>query len=244
MPRPPAAVAAANDSRSDGPNIGKTSTVYGGNNKEEEEDEDEDEDNDKDDGQLQQMVNNVAVVLTTKRVGDTHLSSEESARPAKRQRPLPYGDSSPELRHDEAGSYNDSYGDDELNNTKAELDGNDERPRPAERKRPSSSYDGPNQRKRKHHFQQRSPPPALYHAPSPISTIQSHIPSLIRVQESPWALVPRVDCLRRRHLHYKAWIQRYHLTAATLADLLETSYRYWLRLPSVRTPYITAPLQR
>jgi hypothetical protein len=44
-----------------------------------------DKDDDKDDGQLQQRVNSVAAVLTTERVGDTHLSSkgDESARPAK-----------------------------------------------------------------------------------------------------------------------------------------------------------------
>jgi hypothetical protein len=36
-------------------------------------------------------VNNVAAALTTERVSDTYLSSKrnESARPAKRQRPLP-----------------------------------------------------------------------------------------------------------------------------------------------------------
>ena len=93
-----------------------------------------------DDGQLQQKVNNVAAALTTERISDTHLFSkgDESARPAKRQRPLPYGDSSPEPSHDEAGSRDD------------------ERPRPAKRKRPSSSYDGLTQRKRKDYLQQRT----------------------------------------------------------------------------------------
>ena len=100
----------------------------------------------------------MAAALTTERVGNTHLSSkgDESARPAKRQRPLPYGDSPPEPSHDEAGSHSDSYSNGGLNNTKAESDEDDERPRPAKRKRPSSSYDGPKQRKRKDHLQQRS----------------------------------------------------------------------------------------
>ncbi|KAI9770863.1 MAG: hypothetical protein M1839_003026 [Geoglossum umbratile] len=116
-----------------------------------------DKDDDKDDGQPQQRVNSVAV-LTTERVGDTHLFSkgDESARPAKRQRPLPYSDSSPEPSHDEAGSHSDSYSDDELNNAKSKSDKDDERPRPAKRKRPSSSYDGPTQWKRKNYLQYRS----------------------------------------------------------------------------------------
>jgi hypothetical protein len=110
-----------------------------------------DKDDDEDDGQLQQRVNSVAAVLTTERVGDTYLFSkgDKSARPAKRQRLLPYSDSSPEPSHDEAGSYSDSYSDNELNNDKAKLDKDDERPRPAKRKQPPSSYDGPTQWKRK-----------------------------------------------------------------------------------------------
>jgi hypothetical protein len=113
-----------------------------------------DKNDDEDDGQLQQRVNSVAAVPMTESVGNTHLSSkgDESARPAKRQRPLPYGDSSPEPSYDEAGSHNDSYGDDELNNTKAKSDEDDERPRPAKRKRLSSSYNGPTQRKHKYHL--------------------------------------------------------------------------------------------
>src|SRR5437762_12093918 len=71
----------------------------------------------------------------------------------------------------------------------------------------------------------RGLPASVNHAPSPIGTIRSHIPSLIRVQESPRALVLRIDCLRRHHLHHKAWTQRCRLTAATLADRPETSYR-------------------
>ncbi|KAI9764659.1 MAG: hypothetical protein M1840_008156 [Geoglossum simile] len=114
-------------------------------------------DNDED-NQPQQKVNNVAAVLMTERVGNTHVSSkgDESARPAKRQQPLPYGDSSPEPSHDEAGSHSDNYSDDELNNTEAKLDEDDERPRPAKRKRPFSSCDGPTQQKYKNHLQYRS----------------------------------------------------------------------------------------
>ncbi|KAI9775082.1 MAG: hypothetical protein M1839_001474 [Geoglossum umbratile] len=120
-----------------------------------------DKDDDEDDGRLQQGVDSVAAVLTTERVGDTHLSSkgDESARPAKRQRPLPYSDSSPEPSHDEAGSYSDSYSDDELNNAKAKSDEDDERPRPAKRKRPSWSYDGPTQWKRKNYRSSRQHKP-------------------------------------------------------------------------------------
>ncbi|KAI9771107.1 MAG: hypothetical protein M1840_002458 [Geoglossum simile] len=92
----------------------------------------EGEDNSEDESQPQQKV------------GETHLSSkgDESARPAKRQRPLPYGDSSPEPSHDEAGSHGDNYSDDELNNTKAKSGKDDERPCPAKRKQPFLSYDG------------------------------------------------------------------------------------------------------
>jgi hypothetical protein len=110
--------------------------------------DDEDEDNDEDDGQPQQKVDNVAAVLTAERVGDTHLSSkgDESARPSKRQRPLPYGES----------------------------DEDDERPRPAKRKRPSSSYDGPTQRKRKHHLQPRSPRQRRPHFKSHQHYLKSH----------------------------------------------------------------------
>jgi hypothetical protein len=47
-------------------------------------------------------------------------------------------------------------------------------------------------------------PASVSHAPSPISTIPSHIPSLIMVQEPPQALVRRVN-----------WIQTCRPTAAT-----------------------------
>jgi hypothetical protein len=92
-----------------------------------------DKDDDEDDDQLQQGVDNVAVVLTTERVDDTYLSSkeDESARPAKRQRPLPYSDSFLEPSHDKVGSYSDSYSNDKLNNAEAKSDEDNERPRPA-----------------------------------------------------------------------------------------------------------------
>jgi hypothetical protein len=95
--------------------------------------------------------------LRPKKVGDADLSSkeDESPRPAKRQRPLPYRDLSPKSNQDEVGSHSDIHNDDELNNNKAESDEDDGRPRPAKRKRPSSSYDGPTPKKRKHHLQQR-----------------------------------------------------------------------------------------
>ncbi|KAI9769831.1 MAG: hypothetical protein M1840_003825 [Geoglossum simile] len=102
---------------------------------------------------------------------DGQPKGDESARPAKRQRPLPYSDSSPEPSHDEAGSHSDSYSDDELNNAKAKLDKDDERPRPAKRKRPSSSYDGPTQWKRKNYLQYRSS-----HQRKPRSKSHQHYP--------------------------------------------------------------------
>jgi hypothetical protein len=67
-------------------------------------------------------------------------------------------------------------------------------------------------------------PASINYAPSPISTIPSHIPSLIRVQESPQALVRRVNCFRRRLLHHKPQIQTCRLTAATHHP--ETSCRH------------------
>ncbi|KAI9857137.1 MAG: hypothetical protein M1813_008628 [Trichoglossum hirsutum] len=48
----------------------------------------------------------------------------------------------------------DSDSDDELDK-KADSDSDDGKSRPAKRKRPSSSYDGPTPKKRKHHLQQR-----------------------------------------------------------------------------------------
>jgi hypothetical protein len=100
----------------------------------------------------------VAAVLTTEKVGDTRLSSEEDAstRPAKRQRLVPHRDPSPEPSQDRAGSDSDSHSDAELNNNKALSDVDDGRPRTAKRKRPSSSDDDPTQKKHKHHLQQRS----------------------------------------------------------------------------------------
>ena len=79
----------------------------------------------------------------------------------------------------------------------------------------------------------RALPAIVNIAPSSISTFPSHTPSLVRARESPRDPVLSVDCLRRRLLHQKPWIKRCHLTALTLADRPETSYRPWLRyLPS------------
>ncbi|KAI9866126.1 MAG: hypothetical protein M1813_001687 [Trichoglossum hirsutum] len=129
-----------------------------------------DKDDNEDDSQPHQRVNSVAAVLTTERVGDTHLSSkgDESVRPAKRQRPLSYSDSSPDLSYNEVESYSDSYCDDELNNAKAKLDKDDERPRPAKRKRSSSSYDGPTQWNRKNYLQVAAGSSAEGQLPSPV----------------------------------------------------------------------------
>ncbi|KAI9772983.1 MAG: hypothetical protein M1840_008865 [Geoglossum simile] len=118
-----------------------------------------DKDDDEDNSQLQ--------------VGDTHLSSkgDKSTKPAKRQRLLPYSDSSLEPSHDEARSYSDSYSDDELNNTKAKLDMDDKRLRPAKRKRLSLSYDSPTQWRHKNYLQYISS-----HQHKPCSKSQHHYP--------------------------------------------------------------------
>ena len=66
-------------------------------------------------------------------------------------------------------------------------------------------------------------PASINHAPSPISTIPSHIPSLIRVQGSPQVLVRRINCLRRHLLHHKPRIQTCRPIATTHHP--EMSYR-------------------
>jgi hypothetical protein len=102
--------------------------------------------------------------------GNTHLSSkeDESARPAKRQRLLPFHDLSLLPSQDGVGSDSDHYSGDELN-TNFELDEDDRRSRPAHRKQPSSSCDGLTQSKRKHHFQRRPRSKSHRHHPKPQS---------------------------------------------------------------------------
>jgi hypothetical protein len=43
-----------------------------------------------------------------------------------------------------------------------------------------------------------------------IGPVRSRTPLLIRIRGPPRSPIPRVDCLRRRYLHYKSWIQRCH----------------------------------
>ena len=106
----------------------------------------------RDDGP-QQEVNDLVAVVTTESVDDTHPSDEDaSPRPAL----LPSCDPLPKSSHDEAGGRSDSDSDNDLNENKVDPENNDEEPRPMKRKRPSSSHDGPMQKKRKHHLQQSS----------------------------------------------------------------------------------------
>ncbi|KAI9768925.1 MAG: hypothetical protein M1840_004521 [Geoglossum simile] len=108
-----------------------------------------DKDDDGDDGQVQQVANGVAAVVTAKRIGDSHLFDKEdgSPRPAEQQRLLPSRDLSPELDYDETRSGSDGNSNNEPSN-KADSDEDNGRLRPAKRRQRSSSYDGPMPKKR------------------------------------------------------------------------------------------------
>jgi hypothetical protein len=100
----------------------------------------------------QQEVNDLAAVVTIESVDDTHPSDEDgSPRPA----PLPSCDPLPKSSHDKTGGRCNGDSDNDLNNHKADPEGDDEVSRLMNRKRPSSSHDGPMHKKRKHHVQQR-----------------------------------------------------------------------------------------
>lgn len=101
----------------------------------------------------QQGANDLAAVVTTESVDDTHPSGEDgSPRPAERQRLLPSCDFLLKSSHDEAGVSSDGYSD----NDKADLENDRGEPRPVKRKRLSSSHEGLMQKKRKRYPKQRS----------------------------------------------------------------------------------------
>lgn len=113
--------------------------------------------NNEDGRQLQQEVKeDVTATLTSEKVGDTHLSSkDESLR-------LATHDPSPELSQDKLGSHSSNSSDDELNSNPVSINV-DREPRPAKRKR-SSSSNNPIYKKRKRHLEQRSNPQRRPHA--------------------------------------------------------------------------------
>ncbi|KAF8847684.1 hypothetical protein BDZ45DRAFT_754641 [Acephala macrosclerotiorum] len=105
----------------------------------------------RDDGP-QQEVNDLAAVVTTECVDDIYPSDEYgSPRPAL----LRSCDPLPKSSHDEAGDRSDGDRDNDLDYNKADPE-DDEEPRLMKRKRPSSSHDGPMQKKRKRHPKQKS----------------------------------------------------------------------------------------
>ncbi|KAI9863863.1 MAG: hypothetical protein M1813_003515 [Trichoglossum hirsutum] len=101
-----------------------------------------------------QKVNDPTAVVTTKSVDDTHSSNEDGiSKPVL----LPSCDPLPMSSHDEVGSCcSDGDSDNDLNDNKVDLEDDDEEPCLMKRKRPSSSHDGPMQKKRKCHPKQRS----------------------------------------------------------------------------------------
>ena len=136
----------------------------------EEEQEDEDYDNIEDGRQLQQEVKeDVAVVLTSGKVDDTHLSGKKDE-----SLELANCDLSPEPSKDKLEC--DSYSDDELNsNLKSDED--NEKSSSAKRKRPSAAVNGPTQKKRKHHLKQRSTRQQKPHFKLHQHCLKSHSPS-------------------------------------------------------------------
>ncbi|KAH0535945.1 hypothetical protein FGG08_007156 [Glutinoglossum americanum] len=121
-----------------------------------------------------QEVNDPTAVVTTKSVDDTHPSNEDgSPRPAL----LPSCDPLPMSSHDDAGSCSDGDSDNDLNDNKADLEDDDEEPCPMKRKRPSSSHDGPMQKKRKCHPKQSAEGRLPSPAPSALQTMDTEMPS-------------------------------------------------------------------
>jgi hypothetical protein len=108
---------------------------------------DEGSSEDEDEGPQQEM-NIVALVVTAERAGG-------SPRPANRRQSLPNLDPSPEPSHNEAGSRSGGDSDNELNSTDSAED-DEKKPRPAKRKQPSSSHDGPTRKKRRRPLQESS----------------------------------------------------------------------------------------
>jgi hypothetical protein len=113
--------------------------------------------NNEDDRQLQQEVKeDVTATLTSKKIGDTHLSSKDESLS------LPTHDPSPEPSQDKLGSHSSNSSDDELNSNPVSINV-DRESRPAKRKR-SSSSNNPIYKKRKPYLEQRSNPQRRPHA--------------------------------------------------------------------------------
>ncbi|KUJ06357.1 uncharacterized protein LY89DRAFT_743968 [Mollisia scopiformis] len=112
------------------------------------------------DNGLQRDVNDLAAVVTTERVDDTHSSDKGgSPRLAKRQKLLPSYDPLPKLSHNKAKGRNDGNSDDELNNNKTSLEENSKELRSMKRKQLFSLHDSPMQKK---------PPSTLSQASHPL----------------------------------------------------------------------------
>jgi hypothetical protein len=204
----------------------------------------EDEDNDEDDGQPQQEVNDVAAALTAERVGDTYLSGmkDRSPRPAERQRLLSSRDPSPEPSHNKAGSDSDSDSHDELEK-EADSYKDDEEPRHMKRERPSSSYDGPTLKKRKHHLQQGSArqrrPRSKSHRPRPNSHSDLNQGSRVAAVLNPEGRLPSLTPSAPQVIDTEMSSDYCNLGGSS-RDILPTL----VEVTSTRTPHIAAPLQQ
>ncbi|KFY78272.1 hypothetical protein V499_02527 [Pseudogymnoascus sp. VKM F-103] len=118
--------------------------------------QDEEENINSNDDGLQQSDENTARVAPITEMGDEiHLAASVIRRTslAKRHRVLLPRSPSLESSQEQATSNSDNCSDDELSTTEAESDERDRRRCPTKRKRPSSSYVGPSQRKRGQHLQ-------------------------------------------------------------------------------------------
>lgn len=118
--------------------------------------QEEEENINSNDNGLQQSDENTARVAPITEMGDElHLPASVIRRTslAKRHRILPPRSPSLELSQEQATSNSDNCSDDDLSTTEAESDESDRRRHPTKRKRPSSSYVGPMQRKRGQHLQ-------------------------------------------------------------------------------------------
>jgi hypothetical protein len=116
--------------------------------------------------QLQQEPKkDMAVVLITRKVGNTYPSSKKDESPR-----IANHDLSLESRQDKLGSFSDTCTNNKFNNN-PESDEDHRRRSPTERKRPSLSSNGPTHKKPKHHLQQRftsqSKPRSKSHRPCP-----------------------------------------------------------------------------
>ena len=155
----------------------------------------------------------MAAALMAGKIGDTHLSSKKDESPGLANR-----DSSLEPSEDKLGS--ESCSDDEFNNN-PKSDEDDGRPSPVKRKRPSSPNNGPMQKKRKHHLEQKSTRQHRLHSKPhryyPKSPPDKRLKAAVR--SSGEGRLPSPSPNATNHGY------RRHLTTATQADHLVASYR-------------------